>query len=131
MMKVLPTNCWFAVNQWNQKFAGIQDTFTSLSENYDDYCTIYEHLLPYIYEKCDFDILKLFDAVLSAIKDPEKQKILINLKIGKDHYTSVNPNIYTAVLLQLITTFIKCSKNNLFFNGIGIISVYYNKEGLK
>ena len=93
IIKVLPTNCWWAVKQWNQMFTEIQNTSESLLEEYEDCCTLYENLLPYIYEKCDYDISKLFDAAMNVIKDSKKKKILIDLRIGKDHTTSVNPNV--------------------------------------
>ena len=101
IIELLPINCWFAVKEWAQMITEIKSVFTSLSEKYEDYCTVYDHLLPYIFEKCDYNVSTLFDLVMKAIKHPDKQKKLITFRTGKYRYVSMNTNIFTAVLLQM------------------------------
>lgn len=86
MIQVLPTNCQFAVVHWEQLFSKVNIFFKVLSEKYDDYAVVYEHLLPFIYEECHFNILQFFDVVMKAIKYPNKQKLLNYQKNGKEYY---------------------------------------------
>ena len=83
IIELLPTNCWFAVKEWAQIITEIKNVFTDLSEKFEDYCTVYDHLLPYILEKCDYNVSSLFDVVMKAIKHPDKQKKLITFRTGK------------------------------------------------
>ena len=99
IIELLPTNVWFAVIEWAQIITEMKNVFTSLSEKYEDYCIVYDHLLLYIYEKCDYNVLTLFDVVMKVIKHPDKQKKLITFRTGKYRYVSMNTNICTAVLL--------------------------------
>ena len=91
MIQLLPTNCQFVVRQWEQLFPEISEVYRNLSCKYDHHATIYEHLLPYVFEKCCYNVLKFSDAVMNAIKDPNKQNLLKEMKTGKKscHYKVV------------------------------------------
>ena len=86
IIELLPTNCCFAVQEWAQMITEIRYVFLNLSEKYDYYCTVYDHLLPYIFEKCDYNVSTLFDVVMKAIRNPDKQKKLTTFRTSKYRY---------------------------------------------
>ena len=84
VIKLLPSNCQYAVAQWKQSFSEIYNVFHALSECYDDHVPLYENLLPFVFEKCGYNVLKFIDVTMKAIKDDKKRKQIHELRNGED-----------------------------------------------
>ena len=85
VIKLLPSNCQYAVTQWKQFYSEILTLFHALSEEYDDHASLYENLLPYIYEKCGYHVFQFLDVVTKAMKDDKKRKQIHELRHGKGY----------------------------------------------
>lgn len=85
LIELLPTNCKYAIEilKRNQNLAKIGSKFEVLSEKFADHETVYEHLLPYIFKKCGYNVLKLFETLECTIKDNEKIMKFKKFKTGK------------------------------------------------
>jgi len=83
LIKLLPTNCSYAVKKWSPFLSEIDSRFKELSENFDDHVIVYEHLLSFIYEKYGHDVLTFIGILMSAIKDVDKQRQLHKFKSSK------------------------------------------------
>ena len=84
VIKLLPSNCQYAVTQWKQSFSEISNVFHALSESYDDHVPLYENLLPFVFEKCSYNVLQFIDVTMKAIRDDKKRKQIHELRNGED-----------------------------------------------
>lgn len=90
VIELLPSNCQSAVGELQNE--EVDMIFRALSKNHVDYFSLYMHLLPYIYEKCDYDVLRFIDFVMKAIKEANKKKELQEYKLSKCYHV-----LYTFV----------------------------------
>ena len=89
VIKLLPSNCQYAVAQWKQSFSEIGNVFHALSESYVDHVPLYENLLPFVFEKCGYNVLQFIDVMMKAIRDDKKRKQIHELRNGEDIYQSL------------------------------------------
>ena len=93
VIELLPSNCQSAVGEWDKE---INVIFRALSKNHDDHVSLYMHLLPYVYEKCDYNVLQFIDILMKAIKDSNKRKNLHEFKLSKEyHIVAIATLLYT------------------------------------
>ena len=83
LIHLLPTNCNYAVRKWSPNVSEIDSKFEELSEDFDDHIVIYEDLLPFVYEKCGYNVLDFIVILSSAIKDADKKEQLHEFKTSK------------------------------------------------
>ena len=67
----------------NSLFSEISNVFHALSESYD-HVPLYENLLPFVFEKCSYNVLQFIDVMMKAIRDDKKRKQIHELRNGED-----------------------------------------------
>ena len=114
MIKLLPSNCQYAVTQWKQSFSEVEGIFHSLSQTYDDHVPLYENLLPFVFEKCGYHVLQFIDVAMKAIRDEKKRKKFHELRNGNDtlkfywRYINFVMELMNITCLVIIHTYV-CS----------------------
>ena len=85
MIEFLPSNCQYFVGKLDEE---INILYKELSRNHDDNFSLYMHLLPYVFEKCDYNVLQFIEIVMKTIKNKNgnKMKKLQELKLSKEYH---------------------------------------------
>ena len=103
VIPILPSNCQSIVGELDQE---INKIFRALSRKHYNHFDLYMHLLPYVYEKCDYHVLHFIDVLMNAIKDHTKRRKLWELKTGK-------VNTHINILYIRRTAMVHCKKGNV------------------
>ena len=100
VIKLLPSNCMYAVIQWKQSFSEISNVFHALTESDVDYDLLYDNLLPFVFEKCGYNVLQFIDVMMKAITNDKKRKQIHELRNGED--IRISKFMYILLLSNIV-----------------------------
>ena len=97
VIEFLPTNCQFVVGKLDDE--EIKMIFIALSRSHYDHFSLYIHLLPYVYEKCDYNVLQFIEVLMKTINDNNKRKKFQEFKSSKKyHRVDMYSNIFVCYI---------------------------------